>query len=104
MAEKHTVSCDLCGATAERTRQAGSLEGWLRRDVSDSVNKRLAEGMRDFSASVTFHLCPDCLACGSDLPALPTHLDVLVFADQPEDNISDQSDESEDSVASDFAG
>jgi len=89
MAEKHTITWDLCGATTERTWQAGSLEGWLRRDVSDSVNKRMAEGMRDYGARVSFHACPECLACANELPSPPTHPDVLAFADQKEDNVVD---------------
>lgn len=87
MAEKHTISCDLCGTTTERTARAGSLAGWLRRDVLDSVSKPMAEGMRDFSARVTFHVCPACLPCGSELPSPPSHPEVVEFADQEQDNV-----------------
>ncbi len=89
MAETHTISCDAPGCThkTSKTRQADSLAGWLRREVVDSVNKQMAEGMRDFGSKVIFHLCPQHNAQASALPSPPTHAEVLAFWRQKEENV-----------------
>jgi hypothetical protein len=69
------------------TSKAGSLEGWVRRDISDSVNKRMAEGMRDFGATVTLYVCPKHAQQIGSLPSPPIHPEVLEFLQQPEDNL-----------------
>jgi hypothetical protein len=89
MARTVTISCDApgCEHTTEMAALAGSLEGWLRRDISDSYNKRMAEGMRDFGATVTLHFCPEHAEHAEEVPSPPTHPLVLDFMRQPEDNV-----------------
>jgi hypothetical protein len=86
MARKTTIVCDApgCGAETEMTDKANSLEGWVRRDISDSINKRLAEGMRDYGATRTFYLCPKHLEDAEAMPSPPVHPAVVEFWRQEE--------------------
>lgn len=91
MARNTTVSCDAtgCRARTDMTLHAGSLAGWLRRDISDSVNKRLAEGMRDFGASTTLYLCPKHATAPDALLMPPLHPDVAAFLAADEPNVKE---------------
>jgi hypothetical protein len=87
MAKKTTIVCDVkgCDATVEMTALAGSLQNWVRRDVSDSVNKRMVEGMRDFGAAVTYYFCPEHAERLEEVASPPIHPEVLKFKNQKED-------------------
>lgn len=86
MPQKNTISCDIkgCKASEELTIQAGTLEGWITRVVTDNVRKRLVDGMHDFPGSVRQYLCPKHAEQGSALPAPATHPEVVEFKNQPD--------------------
>lgn len=87
MAREIRVSCDIpgCSETTIQDEKAGTLEGWLRREVKDGLKRRLAEGVRDFDARVVFHVCPKHVEKAEELESPPTHPDVVEFLHQDQE-------------------
>lgn len=89
MGRSNTIHCDIPGCTSseEQTRKSGSLRGWIRRDITDSANKLLAEGMRDHGERhETLFLCPAHAQIGQTPPNPPLHPDLVAWLLQPEPN------------------
>lgn len=80
------VRCDIpgCSSAVLQKGNAGELRGWLRREVRDMISKEMAEGMRDFTARVVLHLCPEHLAEAHLLESPQTHPEVIEFSEQPD--------------------
>jgi hypothetical protein len=72
----------------EQQERAGSLIGWLRREVKDVVKQQLPAGVQEFDARVVLHVCPECLACAGELTPVGTHPDVLAFVEQAERDLA----------------
>jgi hypothetical protein len=90
MGRNNEISCDIpgCESKAIQDKTAGSLEGWVRRDVTDSGNKRLAEGMRDSGfRHETFFICPLHVQSGQEVPSPPIHQDLVEWFAEVEENV-----------------
>lgn len=86
MARKIIVQCDIpgCEETTVQDERAGTLTGWLRREVKDGFKRELATGVHDFDARVVFHICPKHCESAEKLASPPTHPEVLAFKHQPD--------------------